>query len=248
MNLEEFLVQFRQIRESGFVEAHREHDTAIGKTLEDLLGIAENNIAGPDFDVYELKSQRKLTSSLMTLFTKVPQPKGANCTLLNKFGYKTREVVNGRKERAPPTPDPNLPSREKELHATVVANTKNSVGLWLERRGNRIYVANDAGVEVYYEEDYLRQAFEKKYSHKLLYVLADNKRERGRLELFHYTDVYLLEGFSFKGFSEQIDRGVIKLDIRLGHYADGRPHDHGTGFRIFPRDFPQCFATNEKLV
>ena len=43
----------------GFVESHREGDTGIGKTLEDLLGITENNIAGPDFATYELKSARK---------------------------------------------------------------------------------------------------------------------------------------------------------------------------------------------
>ncbi len=84
LKYEEFLTRLKTIKNNGYVKTHRTGDTGIGKTLEDLLGIVENNIAGPDFDVYELKSARKLTSSMLTLFTKAPQPKGAN-TLLRCF-------------------------------------------------------------------------------------------------------------------------------------------------------------------
>ena len=63
MNYNEFVQRMKQIKEMGFVESNRSGDTGIGKTLEDLLGIAENNIAGPDFDIYELKSGRKDSSS-----------------------------------------------------------------------------------------------------------------------------------------------------------------------------------------
>ena len=59
MNYNEFVERIKQIKDMGFVESNRSGDTGIGKTLEDLLGISENNIAGPDFDIYELKSGRK---------------------------------------------------------------------------------------------------------------------------------------------------------------------------------------------
>jgi len=35
----------------GFIKTHRTGYTGIGKTLEDLLGIIENNISGPILEV-----------------------------------------------------------------------------------------------------------------------------------------------------------------------------------------------------
>jgi hypothetical protein len=45
MNYTEFIQKLIQIKGMGFVESSRRGDTGIGKTLEDLLGITENNIA-----------------------------------------------------------------------------------------------------------------------------------------------------------------------------------------------------------
>ena len=47
--LEKFIELFKSIKELGWVKTHRTGQTGIGKTLEDLLGIIENNIQGPDF-------------------------------------------------------------------------------------------------------------------------------------------------------------------------------------------------------
>jgi len=63
------------------VRTHRSGNTGIGKTLEDLLGIEENNIPGPDGAMIELKSSRKSATSMMSLFTKSPLPKSANTEL-----------------------------------------------------------------------------------------------------------------------------------------------------------------------
>lgn len=35
------------LRDSGFVKTHRRGNTGVGKTLEDLSGMEENNISGP---------------------------------------------------------------------------------------------------------------------------------------------------------------------------------------------------------
>ena len=59
MNYSEFLAKITKIKSMGYVPSHRKGPTGIGKTLEDLLGITENNIPGPDFSNYELKSGRK---------------------------------------------------------------------------------------------------------------------------------------------------------------------------------------------
>lgn len=87
--LEDFIREYSKIKEMGWVKTHRSGPTGIGKTLEDLLGIPENNIDGPDFGNYELKSCRLNSNSMLTIFTKTPQPKGAASTLRLTFGYSS---------------------------------------------------------------------------------------------------------------------------------------------------------------
>lgn len=104
--LEDFIREFKKIKALGWIETHRSGPTGIGKTLEDLLGIPENNIDGPDFGDYELKSCRLDSKSMLTIFTKTPQPKGAANTLRMTFGYCSDTYDND----------------EKVLHATLSAN------------------------------------------------------------------------------------------------------------------------------
>lgn len=44
MTLPELKRKLKAIKALGFVKTHRKGDTGIGKTLEDLLGIKENNM------------------------------------------------------------------------------------------------------------------------------------------------------------------------------------------------------------
>jgi len=249
MDYSDFVNRLNEIKETGYVESHRRGDTGIGKTLEDLLGISENNIAGPDFQVYELKSARKDSSSMLTLFTKAPLPKGANKNLLEAFGYMQRKVSRDYKQLSltgEEMDESNIPLEEKELHVTVDSIRPNSVGLKLEIEGSRLFIGNEKGVEAYYDNETLREAFEKKY-HKLIYVLADHRKEGGK-EYFWFNESYLLDAFSFERFSELVKEGKLKVDIRIGHYSDGRLHDHGTGFRILPKYLPQCFETIQRII
>jgi hypothetical protein len=254
MNYNEFLNRIKEIKDMGFVKSHRKGDTGIGKTLEDLLGITENNIAGPDFSVYELKSGRKDSSSMLTLFTKTPMPKNAIKALVEVFGYKKRKKSKDKgqeklshfmsvkieegKEKVRP--------EDKELHVTVDAVTENSVGLVLKIQSNRIFIGNNKNVEAYYDKSTLKETLEKKYA-KLIYVSAERKKKDNQ-EYLWFEEAYLFEGFSFKTFSEFVKKGIIKLDLRIGHYPDGRPHDHGTGFRVMPKYLPQCFEKRKKIL
>jgi len=249
MKYADFLLRIKDIEQLGYVLSHRKGDTGIGKTLEDLLGITENNIAGPDFATYELKTGRKGSVSMLTLFTKAPEPRGANKKLLEVFGYVQRKVPREHKQltlTGEGVDESKIPIEEKELHVTVDAIKPNSVGLKLEIKNDRLYIGNDQDVEAYYDNDTLKKVFERKY-HKLIYVLADHKKEKG-IECFWYNEAYLLDGFSFKRFSELVSEGKLKVDIRIGHYPDGRLHDHGTGFRILPRYLPQCFETIRQIL
>ena len=105
--IEEFIEEFQKIKAMGWIRTHRSGNTGIGKTLEDLLGIEENNYQEPDFGEYELKASRSNSNSMLTLFTKSPLPKGANTRLRLMYGYASSAYNND----------------EKVLHATLNANT-----------------------------------------------------------------------------------------------------------------------------
>ena len=86
--IEKFKRDFKEIKEKGFVESHRAHDTGIGKTFEDLVKVKENNKQEVDYlNELELKSSREFSGSMVTLFTKSPShPPSANTLLRLKFG------------------------------------------------------------------------------------------------------------------------------------------------------------------
>jgi hypothetical protein len=100
----ELINKLKLIKEMGYVKTHRAGNTGIGKTLEDLLEIKENNLSISNGTDTELKSARKNTSSMLTLLTKSPLPQKANTILLKIFGYESRRG-----------------NKKKELHTTVNA-------------------------------------------------------------------------------------------------------------------------------
>jgi hypothetical protein len=262
MDYAEFVDRMANIKAMGYVPSHRKGPTGIGKTLEDLLGIKENNIPGPDFTMHELKSARVNSASMITLFTKSPKPKAVNTILRNTYGYMVKVEIAGSKRFKHVKNDPRqttlagesviqpeeISSRfieDLELHTTVDASKFNNLDFKIEISKDRIILLNKKNIEVYWDSELLREAFEEKY-HRLAYVLAECKKINEK-EHFWYTSGLLLEGFSFDKFTEILEKGTLKVDIRLGHHTDGRRHDHGTGFRIMERYLPLCFSKIIKM-
>jgi len=221
------------IKEKGYIKTHRKGNTGIGKTLEDLLGITENNIPGPNTAMIELKSARKNVSSKLTLFTKSPLPPKANSVLLERFGY---ESARGNKR--------------KELHTTVNAKEYNRLkgkpGFKIDIQKDRVnLITIQKEIVGYWDKETLKNSFEKKLP-KLLYVKAEAK-DKGSNEKFWFNEAWLLSGFNFENFLNLLKEGIILVDIRIGQYPDGRPHDHGTGFRVFPDKLDLCFEYRERI-
>lgn len=228
------LQKLKAIKKMGYIKTHRAGNTGVGKTLEDLLGIKENNIPGPNAKMIELKSARKNTSSMLTLFTKSPLPLKANSILLERFGYKSRRGNN-----------------KKELHTTVSAREFNTLKgkpgfkIVIEKeRINLVTIENE--VVGYWDQETLKKSFEKKMP-KLLYVKADS-RGTGDYEEFWFNEAWLLSGFDFGNFVRLLQDGIILVYIRIGQYPDGRAHDHGTGFRVLPAKLDLCFEHREKIL
>ena len=91
MNLQELTEKILEIKNKGFIKTHRLNDTGIGKTLEDLLGIQENNLRLPDVGEIELKAKRIYSQSMLTIATKAPKPRGVNRILFEKYAGRFRE-------------------------------------------------------------------------------------------------------------------------------------------------------------
>jgi len=72
---EQLIDELRRIRDMGWIKNNRPGNVGgVGNTLEDLLGIQENNLPIPNASEWELKCQRSSTSSLTTLFHCEPSP------------------------------------------------------------------------------------------------------------------------------------------------------------------------------
>ncbi len=236
-----FKKDFLSIKSKGFVPSNRTHDTGIGKTFEDLIGIHENNNALADYKgVLELKSARELSDSMITLFTEAPTyPKKVNTYLRETYGQ----------------PDPEF-NNTKILHTTISALDFNpyvdkyGFKLNVDEVNKKIFIIiknikTDQIIphEIYYTFEALRQKVEKKCEN-IAYINAKTKKE-GEIEYFNFTKATLLSGLTFDKFILFVKGGLLVYDIRFGIFKSGKnggkKHDHGSGFRIKKRDLNKVF-------
>ncbi len=236
-NLEDFILEFEKIKKLGWVQTHRNGSTGIGKTLEDLLGIEENNRQEPDFGEYELKSCRIEANSMTTILTKAPKPPKINAYLREKFGYVSDEYE----------------IKNKVLHATLWAGRFTEIAdtgaaLRVACESNTIYIESREGREnAYWSEEDVRTSFKSKYKTNKLVLVKAHSQGKGPEETFQFVEAYLLQGINSERVIDLVQRGIICVDIRIGMYKDGRMHDHGTGFRIFDRHYDELFDVVERL-
>lgn len=233
MTLEQLIRKITEIKNKGFIKTHRSNDTGIGKTLEDLLEIPENNLRLPDVGDIELKTKRIESKSMLTIATKSPQPRGINKVLFNKYKYKDKHGFCS-------------------LHSTVCSSKINPQGFRIIIKGDKLVLKNKNNIEAYWPMSVFDNVLKSK-SNRILLVFAETKGERKtKNEQFHYTEAYLLSSLNINKFEQAIKNNKLKIDIRIGVYrsgkSKGRYHDHGTGFRINKRDFLAIFDTYQKLI
>jgi len=233
MTKEELLQRLNEIKAGGWIRTHRVHDTGIGKTLEDLLGIEENNIAMPDVGEIELKAKRAESGSMLTLATKSPLPRGVNKLLWETYGYLGEGGI-------------------RNLHCTVSGGSVNPQGFGLELSEDKLVLLNANGISAHWPISIFDDVLKNK-SDKLLLVFAETRGARlTENEHFHFVEAHLLSGLTMERFRSAINAGVLKVDIRIGAFRSGTKrgqyHDHGTGFRIMKRDFLSLYESQEQLM
>jgi len=243
--IESFKADFEKIKGKEFISLRR-GDTGIGKTFEEIMNIPENNSKIADYEgVLEIKSKREFSQSMLTLTTKSPShPKKVNSLIREKYGR----------------PDATF-SDVKVVHTTIKATDFNSFDgrygfkLEVDDLERRIYViiknlqTNQVEPKsIYYSFEDIREIIET----KLEYIaFIDAKSEKmNEKEKFTFKSAILLYGLTLNKVIEGIKKGYVLYDIRLGAYGkgcknEGKPHDHGSGFRVFKRDIPKLFTVTE---
>ena len=92
---EHLIERLKEIASTGWIASARHgNQGGIGNTLEDLLGIKENNLPIPNAAEWELKTQALHTTSLTTLFHLEPSPRALKFVsqiLLPKYGWAHQE-------------------------------------------------------------------------------------------------------------------------------------------------------------
>jgi hypothetical protein len=243
--IKKFQTDFLKVKKMGWVRSHRSHNTGIGKTFEDVIGVKENSSQSADYmDSLELKSQRDFTGSMVTLFTKSPDhPLGANTFIRETYGVSSDD-------------DPSM----KIIHTTISGARDNhykenlSFKLEVDEKEKKLFLIvknqKDGKIidqSIYYRFDTLQPLVECK-CRNIAYIEAETKTE-GNVEFFKYNSAILLTNLTFKKFIDAVMNGLILYDIRIGVYKTGasigKTHDHGSGFRIKRADIGKVFRITE---
>src|SRR3989344_4155757 len=130
--------KLKEIAAKGWVpNARHGNHGGIGNTLEDLLGIKENNLPIPNAAEWELKTQRLGTSSLTTLFHIEPSPRAIRFVpqiLLPKYGWAHKE--DGKK----------YAMGEMSFRQTIHGQSRSDRGFMvkIDRKERKILISFDA--------------------------------------------------------------------------------------------------------
>lgn len=252
------VAKLKEISKMGFISnARRGNSGGIGNTLEDLLGIKENNLPIPNAAEWELKTQRINSTSLTTLFHTEPSPRAIRFVpqvLLPSYGWAHQE--DGKK----------YPKGEMSYRQTIHGKSPSDRGfkVAIDRKERKILISFDAKSVDSRHKKWLKSVekrtglgelnpqpywgfddLEHKAGTKLLnafYVQAEMETKRKK-EYYYYKKVMMLQNFSFEKFLKALEDGkiLIDFDARTGH-------NHGTKFRMKQNYLPLLYGKTTKII
>lgn len=232
MTLDEFKIALDSLRQSGFVKTLRRGPTGIGYTLEILLKLKENNLALPDIDQIELKSHRRGSYALITVFT---------------FNREVWRVAPLDAIRRFGTPDKNPEKAGRlGLYVRLSVRGRTKTGLGLEVTDDLVTAKHFASGVVIAEwtmNSIIEQLFTK--APALLLVTA-HREFRGDIEWFHYSHARLYEYPIREQIPLLLQESKAKIDLRL-HDAGSVARNHGTGFRMSERYLSRLYKSVTEL-
>ncbi|GAA4786025.1 hypothetical protein GCM10023231_12410 [Olivibacter ginsenosidimutans] len=217
----ELLDLLRNIAAMGPVPALLDADTAVGRTLETLLGININSSRNPDYKGIELKSFRDERKNRKTLFAQVPDwgiSKFKNSAqILTAFGYDRGD--------------------DFKLYCTVSTIIRNSQGLKLKIDNNLGQLIENSdkdnvGDFVVWGLEMLHKRLLEKHN-ETFWISANSIVEDGK-EYFHYKKVEHTRKPIVSQFDVLMEQGLITLDHLIKRNSKGRVSEKGPLFKIKP--------------
>jgi len=248
----------KDIRSRGWIPNARPGNAGgVGNTLEDLLGIQENNLPIPNAAEWELKCQRSATSALTTLFHMEPSPRALKFVtnvFLSKYGWKHelagikypaaemsfRQTIHGLH-----TSDRGFKIEVDRVNRKVLVSFNASEvaprhAQWLEMVRNRVGIG-ELNPQPYWGFDDLYH----KAGTKLLntFYVEAAVMKNGDKEFFHYNRILILQGLSVDNFIAALAQGyvLVDFDARTGH-------NHGTKFRLRQNARPGLYSDIQEVV
>ncbi len=228
----ELLSLLQKISVNGPVPALLNADTAIGRTLEALLGININSSKMPDYKGIELKSYRDKRGNRKTLFAQVPDWSMSNfkssAEILNSFGYYRGEDL--------------------KLYCTVSSLGKNSQGLSLrmESKINQLLEHSDRqniGDFVVWELNKLHNRLLEKHN-ETFWIAADSlfidKKEHFLFKKIEHTKKPIISQFDLL-----LEQGIITLDHLIKKKPTKSVVEKGPLFKIKPNALGLLFPPSE---
>ena len=235
MRIEELRTRLEGLRDAGFIPTLRHGSTGVGYTLEQRLGLGENNLPIPDIGGrVEVKATRRSSSSLISLFTfnrsvwQIPQHQ-----VIKEFGY-----VDNKGRQALKSTVSTLSPNTQGLILTLTNGPEMSVSVLHESSGQAL-----ATWSIYHLVGKFVTKFE-----RLLLVKADARRQGTDPEEFHYVDAELVSDPGPAEFHEALRSGTALIDIRMHLNERGGVRNRGTALRIRERDLPSLFSKRLQLI
>lgn len=245
-NKGELLDRLQAILQGGWFDTRdQDADGKVGNTLEDLLGLEENNFSLPDIGEYELKTKRRKTGSLTSLFHFDPFPRqnypacSRRCSpvqgfLLPEFGWQHKKYENEKSFRVTLSGEDWQPrgfriNVDRNDQRIYIEFDKNQVNTNVLKAGDPIKwkksLPSELPVALYWTFNDLEEKLYDKLTN-MIFVYA-NSRGNGINEEFNYTEAEIWENINFNRFLHEVESGGVKIDF------DARTgHNHGTKFRI----------------
>lgn len=229
---EELLFLLRRIARKGPIPALLKADTAIGRTLETLLGIDINSSKKPDYKGIELKSFRDKRGNRKNLFAQVPDwPLSkfkSSAEILRNFGYSRGTDI--------------------KLYCTVSTLVRNSQGLMLKMDNSvsRLLENSDnAGIGdfVAWALETLHERLLEKHN-ETFWIAADSLLIDG-IEHFQYKKVEHTKKPIVSQFDILLEQGIITLDHLIKKTATGKVVEKGPLFKIKPNSVSLLFPPSQ---
>ena len=256
---ESLIQKLEELANKGWIKNERKgNDGAVGNTLEDYLGITENNLPIPNAAEWELKAHRSTSTALITLLHLEPSPQGLSLVsnmLLPKYGWKHQKAGIKHPESemsfrqtitCPRCSDRgfrvviNRDEKKVEISFDSSCIDERKHAEWKSQVNERVGL-NELNPQPYWGFSDLEHAIGAKL-HNCFYVVADVKSENGN-QFFWYNKVLMLRSFSFEKFLTCLENGTafIDFDARTGH-------NHGTKLRIRGNLIPELYTDVTTII